>query len=63
MLRLNSHDIEQLKLDAGYGAGPVTIKREVFDALVDAYPRQKYDTRLEVSDSKKCKGCGGWIDR
>ncbi len=35
--RLTYHDIERLKIQAGYGEGPVVIPREDFEELIDNY--------------------------
>ncbi len=37
MKRLTYNDIESLKIQAGYGEGPVVIPREAFEELVRQY--------------------------
>ena len=37
MKRLSIFDLEEIRIGAGRGEGPVTLPREVFDALVEGY--------------------------
>ncbi len=37
MKRLTYNDIESLKIQAGYGEGPVAVPREAFEALINDY--------------------------
>lgn len=49
MKKLTAHDIEVIKLSAGYD-GDVTLDREDFEALIDAYKPDKGEHDGSVCD-------------
>lgn len=54
---LRDHDIENLKLRAGYGTGDVTLTREEFDTLIAGYHRvyvSRDDEALAAHGIKVC---------
>lgn len=48
MKHLTKNDLDALRIKAGYD-DPVTIPRDVFDALIAEYPEDEFPLRLRGS--------------
>lgn len=57
---LRDHDIENLKLRAGYGTGDVTLTRDEFETLIEGYHRT-YVSRDDLALTAKSYALGARV--